>query len=255
LTEDLGPVAASSKRLASRYANALRRGWATGDWGELSAARIIFIQVPGPELDATVGELLRTVRPWHRRIAVLLDEALDCSSLAPLAAAGAFVASLTHAPMAATGVTLIEGDSQAVSGLRQLLRRSGVKSIYMRAGSKDSYNAGAMLGASLAGAVADMAMRAVRGAGIDPAAAKRIVSQAVEAALRQALAKGRSPWGNPRTASEKSLVLMQLQALEAADRGSGVFLRETMASAMHLYGQDTRWLRKPATSATAGAAG
>jgi hypothetical protein len=251
LSEDLGPVAASSRRLASRYANALRRGWAAGDWSELSAARIIFIQIPAQELPEALEHLLKSVRPWQRRIAVLLDETLDCSSLAPLAGAGAFVASLAHVPMAPNDVALIDGDSQAVSGLRPILRRSAVKTIHMKNGSKNSYNAGVMLGASLAGVVADMVMRAVRGAGVDPAAAKRIVSQSVDASMRQALAKSKSVWDHPRTSGEKALVLKQLLALESSDHRAGACLRETMAAALLLYGEDAKWLRKHASAAGA----
>lgn len=252
LTEDLGPVAASSKRLASRYANTLRRGWAVGNWSELSASRIIYLQVPPVELPMALETLLRAVHPWHRRVAVLLDDKLDSTSLMPLGIAGACVASLTHAPLPASSVAVVEGDADAVACLRKILRRSGVKVIHMRGGAKDVYNAGMALGASLSGVVADMAMRAVRLAGVDPSTARRIVNQSVDAALIQAPAGCRSAWGGSLSAMEKARLLKQLAALETSDPPAGAFLRETVAAALQFYGSDTRWLRKPPAAASAG---
>ncbi len=252
LTEDLGPVAASSKRLASRYANTLRRGWAAANWGELSASRIIYLQVPAAELSSTLEALMSSVHSWHRRVAVLLDDALDSNSLAPLERAGAHVASLTHAPLTAASVALVEGDAHAVSCMRKVLRRSGVKFIHLRDGAKDVYNAGMALGASLAGVVADMSIRAVRLAGVDPATARRIVNQSVDTALMQAPAQCRSAWAGRRSNSEKALLLKQLSALEGSDPVAGAFLWETITAALQFYGADARWLRKPRTAGSGG---
>jgi len=243
LTENLGPVAASSKRLASRYANTLRRGWAAGAWGELSAARIIYLQVPGPELPAALEDLLRSIPCWQRRVAVLLDATMDASSLRPLARAGASVASLAVAQAGSPGVALIDGDAAAVSSLRAIVRKSGMKTIHMKRGSKDAYNAGAMLAASISGVVAAAALRAVRGAGVDPATAKRILSQTLDAAARQALASGKASWSARHDTFERVFMMKQLLALEQSDREAANFLMESAAAALNLHGEDTRWLR------------
>ncbi len=251
LTEHLGPVAACSKRLASRYANALRRGWAVGDWAELSIAKVIYVQAPEAELPSTVEALLKAVRNWERKVAVLLDERLDCSALRPLAKAGAEIASLTHAPMSPYEVALLEGDAGAMKLLRPMLRRSGVKTIHLQPGSKLAYSAGVALGGALAVAVTEMAMRAVRAAGIDPATARRIVGRVVEVALRETLASGRNSWSSPGAGNARAATLEQTAALVAAERDAGLFAINAVAAAMEMYGEDGSWLRAPALASKA----
>jgi predicted short-subunit dehydrogenase-like oxidoreductase (DUF2520 family) len=251
LTEHLGPVAASSKRLASRYANTLRRGWAAGDWAELSVAKVIYIQAPEPELPAAIDALLAAIPRWERKIAVLLDERLDCSVLRPLAKAGAAIASLAHAPMSPYQAALLEGDPEAMQLLRPMLRRSGVKTIHLQPGSKLAYSAGVALGGILTVAVTEMAIRAVRAAGIDPATAKRIVGRVVEVALRDTLANGRNSWLSPGAGNAREATLAQTAALMAAESESGLFAIRTVRAAMEMYGEDASWLAAPAPAAKA----
>lgn len=249
LTDNLGPVAACSKRLASRYANVLRRGWAVADWAELAMAKIIYIQAPEAELPSTVEALLKAVPDWERKVAVLLDERLDCSALLPLAKAGAEIASLTHAPIAPYEVALLEGDAGAIQLLRPMLKRSGIKTIHLQPGSKLAYSAGVGLGGALAVAVTEMAMRAVRAAGVDPATARRIVGRVVEVALRETLAGGRNSWSSPGAANARQATVEQAAALLAAERDAGVFAIKAVAAAMEMYGEDGSWLMAPASKA------
>ena len=89
-------------------------------------------------------------------------------------------------------------------------------------------------------------MRSVRGSGVDPATAKRIVNLTVDTALRRALAKGGPAWAYPRTAEDRALVMRQLLALDAVDLNSAVFLRDALAAALSLHGIDSDWLFSPA---------
>jgi hypothetical protein len=235
-------VAASSRRLASRYANALRVGSAVGSVRELGACRMLWIQVPAPLLAETLLGLIRNQPRWKGRAAVLLDAQLDSAALGPLASRGAAVASLAHVPDGTEATVLAEGDAAALRALSHLLGQAHVRGLMLKPGSKLLYTAGLLTASTLTAPVADAAMRCLRGAGIDQLTTKKIVGRLMEAALRDQQAHGRKAWVNPAAGPRREVVLRQMEALRALDPLLAKYVQDALRTALESFGKATGWL-------------
>jgi len=236
LSRDAGPVAAASRRLASRFSNALRGGYPITDWAELASARMIWLQVPASELGQTLQSLVEAVPCWKGRIAVLLDAHYDSTALEPLSRCGAAVSSLTHAPLLDSDIALVEGDLAALRQLRPLLRRARLRTVQMKPGAKVHLSAGLSIATTLTGPVTDASMRALRAAGLDQAIAKRIVGKLMETEVRNFQAHGRKAWVSPAAEIRRDLTMRHLVAVGAEDAAHGRFVEQAFQAALEWYG-------------------
>jgi hypothetical protein len=237
LSRELGPVAAPSRRLASRYSNVLRGGYPVGDWTDLAEARMIWIQIPAAELAESLLNLRHAMPSWKGKTAVLIDPTLDCAALAVLGAAGAHVASLTHAPFIGADLSLVEGDIAALAMLRPVLRRARLRTVCMKPGSKLLFTAGLMVAGALTGPLLDAVVRSMRAAGVDPSSAKRIAGHIVATTARNFLAHGRNVWINPASDARSELTCRQLESLAQTDGPMHLFVSETLQAALRWYGE------------------
>lgn len=237
-----GPVVANSKRLASRYANTLRMGYPADSVVDFADCRLIWIQAPAAELANLQFTLLSSPLELAGKTFILLDADLDCSSLAPLAAAGAAVASLTHVPLLREEILLTEGDAAALRALRPVWRSAGVRAIELKAGQKQVYTAGLMAAEALTAATAGSALACLRSAGLDQATAKRLTGTLVEIAVREQLKHGRKSWISPANEARRDLTLRQIEALHASDPALACFMRSTLAAVLCWYGESREWL-------------
>lgn len=230
LARHLGPVAAGSKRLASRYANTLRAGFPVGDWAELAQSRLIFLQVPARELDPTLDRLNRSFGRWDSRVLALLDDNLDCSALASAAAAGASVASLSHLQIGKSDLAFVEGGPAALARLRSLLARGSIRVIHLQPGDKTIYSAGVNLGRLVSSALMDSVVRSLRHAGIDAATARKIAGWIADCSVADVLTRGKSA-NVSRNLPIPLLDEAQAEALAARDARIGKFSTQLMAAA------------------------
>lgn len=237
-----GPIVASSKRLASRYANTLRMGYPAASVEAFADCRLIWIQAPAAELAGLQFSLLRSPVDLAGKTFILLDADLDCSALSPLAAAGAAVASLTHVPLLREEILLAEGDAGALRALRPVWRSSGTRAIELKAGQKQVYTAGLMAAEALTAATAGSALACLRLAGLDQATAKRLTGTLVEIAVREQLAHGRKSWISPAGETRRELTLRQLDALQRSDPALARFLRHALTAVLCWYGEPREWL-------------
>jgi hypothetical protein len=237
-----GPIVASSKRLASRYANTLRMGYAAASVEAFADCSLIWIQAPAAELADLQFTVLRSPVELAGKTFILLDADLDCSSLAPLAAAGAAVASLAHVPLLREEILLAEGDPGALRALRPVWRSSGARAIELKAGQKQVYTAGLMAAEALTAATAGSALACLRSAGFDQATAKRLTGTLVEIAVREQLTHGRKSWISPASETRRELTLRQIEALHASDPALACFMRSTLAAVLCWYGESREWL-------------
>lgn len=254
LTRDLGPVAAGSKRLASRYSNSLRSGRPAGDWSELAPARVLYIQVPSEEVEPTLASLLRTLDVWDRRIAIISSPSHGSAVLEPLAARGAAVASLSAASMLESTIAVIEGDSRALSYLRGVLRSGGIRAVQLQQGGRPLFNAALLLASSIAAPAAEASWRALRLAGVTPLIARRIAERETDLAIRAAIAHGKRAWSNPASAAQRALTLRQLNALRDTDPQLAAYTLKSLAAALGFHNEDASFLPETSVPAPARAA-
>lgn len=241
LCRTIGPVAASSLRLASRYANALKAGHAARV-EEFAECALVVIQSPAGRLEEVLRLLGAAKLDWRRRSVALLSDELDSEAIGALRESGASVCAAMLAPPAEKPLMVADGDARAVAEVRAWAGSGQVRSFELRRGTRQVFGAGLTAATVLAGPVMDSAERSLRACGMGAAETRRIIGHLMEMALRSHGAGGRKVWPNPAAPSRRNVVLAQLAASTELDRRLAAFQRKALAAALEFYDQPAAWL-------------
>jgi hypothetical protein len=185
--ERIGPVKASSLRVASRIANTLQAGFPVADCAELGDCPAIFICLPDEALPRAVLELADSPLDWAGRTVVLVDSIHTSASLGSVAACGAYTASLNATPNPGSMI-LAEGHRTAIANLKPLFGRFRLVRIESR--QKTNYFRALKI-AHLCGPLAAIAGERLRESGLTPAQAKSLVQSIFHQAIRDYMKSGR----------------------------------------------------------------
>lgn len=195
----LGPVKASSIRVATRIVNQLHAGKAVGDAGGLRSCRIVLICVPDPQVPAVVEKLAAEILDWSKVPVVLCESSVDCLALRSLQSLGAPIASLNTLSISGDTMCVVEGDTLAVREVKRTLGRSrGL--ILLKPGEKAVFFAGLTL-ASLAAHMTASSAECFRTAGIGVSQSRELAQSLGTSAIRAFVKGGQialsSGWDEP----------------------------------------------------------
>lgn len=214
LLASLGPVVASSFRVARRIANSLRAGHAAADDSGLDSCDLIWIAVPDAMLDRVMRELASQAGMEGKMI-VLCDSARDSASASLLRGAGARVASLNAIdPGARTLVA--EGHPAILSDLRRLAALDKRKLIEIRPSSKALYLAGSQLAGDLLLPWIAGAVESLRAAGFSRSEATRVVEMTGTHSLRSYSKAGSKAWSRAAAFDLRRTMAYDLGAIRSA---------------------------------------
>jgi hypothetical protein len=185
--ERIGPVKASSLRVASRITNTLQAGFPVADCAEIGGCPAIFICVPDEALPRVMLELADSPLDWAGRTVVLVDSIHTSESLGPVAACGAHTASLNAMPNSGSMV-LAEGHRTAIANLRPLFGR--FRLLRIEPWQKANYFRALKI-AHLCGPLAAIAGDRLRESGLTAAQAKSLVQSIFHQAIRDYMKSGR----------------------------------------------------------------
>jgi hypothetical protein len=241
LAQEVTLVIAGSKRLASRYVNAIRAGRPTEGFDDLHDVKMIWLQVPPEQTGVFVKRLAGLPLEWEGRTVVLFSRDQDSSELRILEQRGAAVASISEASEIQAETILAEGSAQALKQLRPILRKCHLRVLEIERGRKALYNAGLMVAVQLSAPLMEAALRSLRGAGLDQLTAKRILRRSLDSALRAHEANGKKAWVNPVAGGRNEVVRNVLSAVDAADPELAWYLNGLLAGSLRFFGQPGDW--------------
>jgi hypothetical protein len=110
-TQQLGPVAAVSFRVASRLANSLKNGYAVRDAADLRNAPVILFHAPPDQVDAQLAILRQASLDWTGRSLILCNCQANPEIPPLFCAKGASVATIRD--FGVTGFVAIHGSAEA----------------------------------------------------------------------------------------------------------------------------------------------
>jgi predicted short-subunit dehydrogenase-like oxidoreductase (DUF2520 family) len=255
LPENLGPVKASSYRLASRIANTLHAGYPVAQYEDLSRCQGVIIYVPDAQLGPALEELQAAELTWAGKVVLLCDSSLDSSELGELARRGAAVGSLNPLEGFEDRRFLVEGDRQAVRAAHRLLDDRETKVLEIQTAEKSLLAAGLVFATSLFTPLAAVGVDCLRKAGLKPGPAVATIERLVQKSLRGYIKAGRKSWGGPFATRDQEAVLRQLTALFRSNPMVASYYAESAMFALQLFRQDSDWLRSLTAGRTKEAAG
>lgn len=216
LTQQLGPVAAASSRLASRIANTLGAGVPVKSMDALDSARLILICVSKGSFDKVVGELSRADITWERKILLLCDSNLYSSALPDFRVRGAFTGSVN--PLAALPKRfVVEGDPAAVQAAKYLVSELGGKSVGLNPDRMCGYDAALTFSSGLFTPLIESCVECLHWAGVPGAAAGRIAEWLFQRSLRSYLHAGRKSWSGSLALGDENGVESEIEELREFD--------------------------------------
>jgi hypothetical protein len=134
--EQLGPVRASSLRVASRMVNQMRAGRAVSGFEELAECPVVLVCVPPSKLKSAVDELACSGLDWRHKTVLLCNDWSGGASAEPLERLGASVGALLEVASEARPLYLLDGDGRALREARKLVSRRNAILIPLAPGSK-----------------------------------------------------------------------------------------------------------------------
>ena len=245
LVRAIGPIVAANRRLASRYANVLRAGWAA-DPAELLNCRLVVVQAKQDEWCALSVRLPRTRCP-----VALLDDDQDATMQCQLRMAGVAACTMGISPLAKRPVVLVDGDPAAVRAVRVWAAGGGVRCVELKSGGRMSYRAGIVMVSALVTPLVDAATRSLRASGLGQVDSRRIVAHVLGGALRSYDAHGRKGWPNPAAEGRRAAIAAQCKALNGGEYGLGPLYSHVLTACLEYYGQESEWLIESAGTAKA----
>lgn len=234
LSKMLGPVKASSLRVASRIAHSLRAGHPVKDYSEFDACHLILICVPDDALAGTVAELCSAEICWRGKTVVLYSAWRDSGDLRELSARGASVGSIASIPGFHDLRYLVSGDRRAIQESKRLVENHERRCVTIERGCKPLYLAALTCTGSLLFPLVMAAWESLRQAGVTPAVSLSILEKQLNKGLRAYARGGRRAYTRPPELAS------QLRALSAADPALARYVEKSYQLTQQLLEQPRR---------------
>ena len=225
LPSRLGPVGATSFRLASRIVNSMKAGFAVKDLDAFQPCRIVLVCVPDDTLPEAVSLLAEAPIRWAGKIVLLCDSAEDSSALGRIRALGASAASLSpvEGPLPRF---IVEGDKPAVREAKHLVSDLQGHAIELDSEKMALYMAGLSFGSTLFIPLMASCVECITGASGSSLDAIKIANALYQRWLRAFVHAGRKSWSGPLAWGDQSAIRRELEALRKTDPRLERFYRE-----------------------------
>ena len=230
LGSQLGPVAATSYRLASRIVNGLRAGHAVKDLAAFGPCPVVLVAVPETTLTAAGSHLAAAHVRWTGKVVLLCGCGPESRVLDGVRSRGAAVGSV--GPVEFTdGRYIVEGDRPAVREARRLVRELRGRAIELPRSAAPLYDAGVTLATSLFTPLIAASVDSLRKAGCSRIVAAEVAEGLFQKTLRAWAHVGRRSWTGPVARGDLTAMGKQIEALARHDPAAARYYRQASAFA------------------------
>lgn len=229
---DIGPVAATSYRVASRIANALRAGQAVRSIVELRAAAIVLFHAPPDQAGVLLDLLAKAGIPWHGKALIFCDCEEITAVRAQFEALGASTAVARQFGIA--GRIAVAGSGAALTASHRIARELKLKAVEILPDSIDKFDAVVTLSNAAITPLIDCAASLLREAGIRDTEAARIAAALFLETAKGYAHSGRQSWAWYMRGPEAARIESQIAAAGAQP---GPVLRELLLFGLEYFGK------------------
>ncbi|HLH41095.1 MAG TPA: DUF2520 domain-containing protein [Bryobacteraceae bacterium] len=228
----LGPIKATSPRVARRIGNSLRAGRPVKGYAELSECALVWIALPEAALDGVLREFSAEANPEGKMIVVCgrRRESESFRKLAP----GARIATLDAIP-GDEGILVAEGDAAVLREIRRLAWAERRRLIEIPSSAKALYSAAVHLASELLLPCFSAAVETLRDAGFSRSQATRVAEGLGLRTIRAYVKAGRKVW-NAATAVDLRLARERdLAAIRAANPARAAVYDHAIQQALRYF--------------------
>lgn len=234
LLRSVGPLKASSLRVARRIANSLHAGCPVEAYSALDDVGLIWIAVPEAALERIAREIASQVAIGGAMI-VLCATRRDSLWAGALRSCGARVATL-DAVEPDERALVAEGHASVLKELRRVAAADGRKLIEIQPGSKARYLAGVRLASNLPLPYFAAAVESLRATGFSRADAARVVEGLGTRTLHAYGKAGRKAWSRATAADLRQSLKRDLDFIRPVDPPLAELYRDGIEQALRYFG-------------------
>jgi predicted short-subunit dehydrogenase-like oxidoreductase (DUF2520 family) len=246
----LGPVKASTFRIARQISHSLRAGQAASHYSALEPCPMIWFAVPDSSLDRMLRDFAAQT-PLHQPMVVLCESARPSSVPAPLAGIGARVVWLHPVPESRERLFVAEGHPDLLRVLQRLLAEDGRKLIELKPGGRPLFFAGIHFASALLLPWFAGAIETLRASGLTRAEAAAVCENLGVRTLRHYAKAGDRAW-SPKIAPALRHVLEQdLEPMRRLNPRRAELYEKGIRAALQKF--DTKFNAKPFNAKSANA--
>jgi hypothetical protein len=214
--DQLGPVHASSLRVASRMVNQLRAGHPVSRLEEFQQCAVVLVCVPPPQLESIIAQLAQAPLDWHAKTVLLCNHWSGGRLAEPLLQRGASAGALLELPGENQPLYLLDGDRRALREARRLFSGRHGHLFPVLPGSKPSLLAALHCAGPLLYASMRAAAECLLKTGLPAPVSTSLLQRAFSRTMRSHLNAGRKAPSNLRDGRPPAGVLEHVDPIVAA---------------------------------------
>jgi hypothetical protein len=234
LRQELGPVAASTLKVAGRIANVLKFGYAVRDLIGFDECKVILVCAPDTGLERAVEILRESDVDWKLKTLLFCVSdvsSVDCSYFSDR---GASVGSLIEID-GLDKLYVIEGGRDAIREAKRLVRNVKGKFIEVNYGDMHLFEAARTMSGSLFTPLVNTCVEWIRESGVESKEAARLVEKMLLWTLRSYLHSGRRGWSGIVAKQDGAAVERQYRAVKKVNPLQAEYFRTSAEHALAMY--------------------
>lgn len=228
IAEEIGPIKATTKRVARRVSNLLRTGRAIERYEDLEGCDLILMRLPDSQVKRVVAELTSSQLKLAGISFVLCESWLPSEVLNPLRKANASVATMVSIPSHRRNWFAIEGETTAGARIKRLLRKADSHGLDLKPGTKHLYFAATALAETLPRALYAAAQRAMRGSGLNGKHLYTLLEDMAQCMILDMTRGSRAGWSGPMLNCPEDIAFRHMMRLRESSPDLASFLSEQM---------------------------
>jgi hypothetical protein len=247
LSQELGPVASSSMRVAARIANSLHSGFAVNDLTGFDSIPFILVCAPGGALNRVMTLFETANLQWDRTTILLIDSGGFSPEFHQYTTRGASVASLSPIE-GLTDSFVVEGARAALREARRIVKQLRGQAVDVRFDQLSDFDAARTMASSLFTPLIDSCVESLQTAGLDRIRAAKFADALFARTLRSYMHAGRRGWSGPVASNDRAAIRRQYEALKKMSVLRAEYFRQSADFASRLYQtfpELARYLPKP----------
>jgi predicted short-subunit dehydrogenase-like oxidoreductase (DUF2520 family) len=234
LHDELGPIAASTTKLAARLANVLKTGYAVRDLTSFNDCEVILVCAPDTGLARAVELLRESSIEWPFKVLLFCVSDVSGIDFSPFQQRGASVGSMNRID-GVEKLYIIEGARDALREAKRLVKDLKGKPLELKPDGMPLFEAARTLSSSLFTPLVNSCVEWIRESGVESKEAARLAEKMLMWTLRTYLHSGRRGWSGAAATRDWAAIERQCQAVKQLNPLQAEYFRSTAEHAFAMY--------------------